>query len=64
MSEKNLRLLGLEQSPNWQPDIFEMISSLKNEISKGEVVYSRAELQRLEQKLADYEMTLERLNSH
>ncbi|MBT0665175.1 hypothetical protein KI809_12785 [Geobacter pelophilus] len=51
MSPKNLYLLGLEESPNRQPDIHEMIRSLKNEISRGEEVYSRDELAILERKL-------------
>lgn len=63
MSGKNLQLLGLERSPAWQPDIHEMISALKGEVAKGLEVYSKEELQKLEMKLADYEMTLVRLNS-
>lgn len=63
MSGKNLQLLGLERSPAWQPDIHELISALKSEIGKGLEVYSKDELQKLETKLAYYEMTLVRLNS-
>ena len=63
MSGKNLRLLGIERSPAWQPDIHEMIAELKSEIGKGLAVYSESELTKLEMKLADYELMLERLNS-
>lgn len=48
---KNLRLLGLEESPNRQPDIHEMIGALKAEIAKGESVYSKSELALLQRKL-------------
>lgn len=64
MNDKNLRLLGIERSPAWQPDIHEMIAELKCELEKGLDIYSQAELTKLEMKLADYEMMLERLNSH
>lgn len=61
MTDKNLRLLGREKSPNWQPSIQEMISDLQTEISRGETVYSLEELRLLEDKLADYEQTLRNL---
>jgi hypothetical protein len=64
MSGKNLRLLGIEPSPATQPDIHEMIAGLKSELEKGLGVYSPAELTKLEMKLADYELMLQRLNSH
>jgi len=54
VSEKNLYLLGLQESPNRQPDIFEMIRTLENEISRGEAIYSTAELFKLERKLDEY----------
>ena len=58
---KNLRLLGLEPSAAWQPDIHATIAALKAELAKGEQVYSAAELDRLTAKLADYEFMLQRL---
>jgi hypothetical protein len=63
MSGKNLRLLGLEKSPAWQPTIHEVIAELRAELAKGEAVYSPAELARLALKLADYECMLQRLLS-
>ena len=64
MTGKNLRLLGIERSPAWQPDIHEIISELKSELEKGEPIYTSAEMEKLAQKLAEYEAMLERLNSH
>ena len=61
MSGKNLRLLGIERSAAWQPDIHELIAELKSELEKGERVYTAAELERLTRKLADYECMLKRL---
>jgi len=61
MSSKNLRLLGLERSPAWQPSIFEIIAELKSELAKGEPVYTPEELRKLAQKLADYEKMAERM---
>ena len=63
MSSKNLRLLGLERSPAWQPGIHEIIAELKTELAKGEPVYTPAELEKLARKLAEYELMFERLNS-
>jgi len=63
MSGKNLRLLGLERSPAWQPTVQEIIAELKLELEKGEPLYTPAELAKLTQKLAEYELMLERLNS-
>lgn len=63
MSGKNLRLLGLERSPAWQPSIGEIIAELKIELEKGAPVYTPKELERLAQKLAEYERMLEQLNS-
>jgi hypothetical protein len=54
MALKNLRLLGLEESPNRQPDIHEMIRDLRKEIAKGEAVYSKDELACLEKKLDEH----------
>jgi hypothetical protein len=53
MSAKNLYLLGLEESPNRQPDIHEMIRNLNEEIARGEEVYSRDELSVLARKLRE-----------
>jgi hypothetical protein len=63
MSGRNLRLLGLEKSPAWQPTIHEIIAELQAELAKGEAVYSPAELAQLSLKLADYEGMLQRLLS-
>lgn len=62
MSGKNLRLLGMEHSTARQPDIHEIISELKSELEKGGQLYTSAELEKLAQKLAEYETMLERLN--
>lgn len=64
MSGKNLRLLGLEPSPAWQPTIEETITALRAELARGEAIYTRDELDRLAQKLTDYEFMLERMLSH
>ena len=64
MTGKNLRLLGIERPPAWQPDIREMISELECELGKGESVYTSTEMEKLAQKLTEYETMLERLNSH
>lgn len=64
MTAKNLRLLGVERSSAWQPDIHEIISELKSELGKGAAVYSSTEMEKLAGKLAEYETMLERLNSH
>jgi len=63
MSGKNLRLLGIERSPAWQPSIHEIIAELKSELEKGAPVYTPAELEKLADKLAEYETMLVRLNS-
>lgn len=58
MTGKNLRLLGMEESPNRQPSIQEIIRDLREEIARGEAVYTVEELRLLERKLDDYEQTL------
>lgn len=63
MTGKNLRLLGQEESPARQPTIQEIIAELQQEVAKGEAVYTRDELRRLERKLADYEQMLHTLTS-
>lgn len=61
MSTKNLRLLGVERPPAWQPTMEEIIAELQNELARGEAVYTKAELNKLAQKLAEYEFMLERM---
>ena len=61
MAGKNLRLLGLEESPYRQPDIHETIRNLMQEISRGEETYTPVELKKLEQKLEEYRVMLRRL---
>lgn len=63
MKGKNLRLLGLEESPNRQPTIQEIICDLQNEIERGESVYTVDEIRLLERKLADYEQLSRSLSS-
>jgi len=63
MKGKNLILLGIERSAAWQPDIHETIGALQAELARGEAVYSKAELDRLTRKLADYEFMLQRMIS-
>jgi hypothetical protein len=64
VSARNLRLLGDEKSPLWQPSLQEIIAELQAELSKGEQVYSPEELRHLERKLADYEQMLTTLLNH
>jgi len=63
MSGRNLRLLGQEKSPAWQPTMEEMIAALQSELAKGEAVYSKDELEQLARKLADYEFMRQRMIS-
>jgi hypothetical protein len=63
MSGRNLRLLGEERSPAWQPTMDEIITELQAELAKGEAVYTVTELERLEKKLADYRFMRQQLNS-
>jgi hypothetical protein len=63
MTGKNLRLLGEEKSPLWQPTLQEIIAELQSELAKGEAVYTPAELNKLARKLEEYEFMLERLIS-
>ena len=48
----------MEESPNRQPSIQEIIRDLREEIARGEAVYTVEELRLLERKLDDYEQTL------
>ena len=60
---KNLRLLGLEESPAAQPSIHEMIHDLEVELARGDAVYSPSELAKLSAKLTEYRELL-RLMTH
>ena len=59
--QKNLRLLGLEESPARQSSLQETIAALRGEIDKGAVVYNREELATLERKLTEAEGLLRAL---
>jgi hypothetical protein len=61
VSGKNLRLLGRERLPGWQPTIQESIAELKAELGKGEAVYTPEELAILARRLEEAEETLQRL---
>jgi hypothetical protein len=63
MSGKNLRLLGTERSPAWQPTVDELIAELQAELARGEAVYTTAELELLGRKLADYQLMRQRIDS-
>jgi len=63
MSGRNLRLLGLEKAPAWQPTMEETIAALRAELAKGDAVYTPAELEQLARKLADYEFMRQRMIS-
>jgi hypothetical protein len=52
---KNLCLLNSDQCPDRKPTILELIAQLKAEIVKGEAVYTKEELQRLQGKLQEAE---------
>lgn len=52
-TDRNLVLLGVEESPRRQPDIHETIRALQTELAKGDAVYTKAELDLLERKLAE-----------
>ena len=53
--QKNLCLLDSEQCPDRKPTIQELIDQLKGEIAKGDRVYTKDELRRLQQKLQEAE---------
>jgi hypothetical protein len=57
-TEKNRCLVYGEGCPAQNDDILQILAKLKGEIAKGEKVYTREEIQRLERKLADYEFQL------
>lgn len=56
--DKDLCLLYGENCPDRKETIIEIISRLKYEIARGEAVYTRKELERLQRKLDDYEWLL------
>ena len=58
MGDKDLEMLGELPAATSTDSIHERIARLKKEISRGEAVYSRRELQLLQQKLEDYESLL------
>ncbi|ABQ26173.1 hypothetical protein [Geotalea uraniireducens] len=55
---KDLCLLYGENCPDRKETIIEIIARLKYEIARGEAVYTRKELERLQRKLDDYEWLL------
>jgi len=63
MKGRNLRLLGNEKSPAWQPSINEIIAELEAELAKGAEVYTAEELEKLARKLAEYQRLLQGLLS-
>lgn len=58
---KNRCLLDSEDCPDRKMTIIELIEGLRQEIAKGEAVYTPGELRRLETKLQEYEFLYERL---
>lgn len=58
---KNLCLLESEDCPKRKMTITELIQGLRDELAKGEAVYTPAELRRLETKLREYEYMYDRL---
>jgi hypothetical protein len=60
---KDRWLLGEEESPARQPTIQELIGRLEREIARGEAVYTREELARLQAKLEGYRFNLMIMNN-
>ena len=58
---KNLCLLDYEDCPARKMTITELIQGLREELAKGEAVYTPAELRRLETRLREYEYMYDRL---
>uniref|UniRef100_A0A831XDV7 Lipoprotein n=1 Tax=Geobacter metallireducens TaxID=28232 RepID=A0A831XDV7_GEOME len=58
---KNLCLLESEGCPPRKMSIIELIRGLREEVAKGEAVYTPAELRRLETRLWEYELMYDRL---
>lgn len=63
MSGKDRWLLGEEELPGRQPTIQEIIRRLEEEIARGESIYSRQELEKLQRKLEGYRFDLMILNN-
>lgn len=61
---KDACLLNSENCPNRSMSIVEIIAKLKTEIGKGSTVYTSAELETLNSKLAEYQVFLERMQSN
>jgi hypothetical protein len=59
--EKNLCLLSVENCGPRKDTIQEIIAKLKAEIAKGERVYTKQELKRLQSNLEEYEFFYEKL---
>ena len=64
MPEKDRTLLDSALSPNRTDSIIERIERLKREIARGEEVYSRDELKRLETMLEEYLSLHQTLTTH
>lgn len=62
MKGKNMRLLGREESPGRQSSIQEIIRDLKEEVARGNAVYTVDEIRLLEGQLAQYEQLLQSLS--
>ncbi|BDV44600.1 hypothetical protein GURASL_35230 [Geotalea uraniireducens] len=60
-SKKNLCLLWSEDCPDKKLTITEQIAALKREIALGTTVYTPKELQRLRNKLDEYQFFYDRL---
>ncbi|WP_306535791.1 hypothetical protein [Geobacter sp.] len=58
---KNLCLLDSEECPARKMTIIELIDGLRQELAKGEAVYTPAELRKLGNKLREYEFMYDRL---
>jgi hypothetical protein len=63
MTGKDRWLLGEEESPARQPTIQELIGRLELEIAKGEAVYTKRELAKLQAKLEGYRFNFMILNN-
>jgi len=58
---KNYCLLDSEDCPVRKMTIIELIDGLRQELAKGEAVYTPAELRKLRNKLREYEFMYDRL---
>jgi hypothetical protein len=57
-TKKDRCLVYGEECPAQNDDILQILAKLKGEIAKGEKVYTREEIQRLERKLKGYQFQL------